>query len=281
LYKIYYFELKNNFSDARNYLISRTQSDYIFILDADEEIKKEYLIKLREILNFSHNKDVYFINIFENLNGIKSQELQARLFRNTNKIKYKYSVYENIYDSIEDNNLTYTTLDNINIEHFKFENIDKVKSSYSDLKRILENEISKEDLDINEKSYYILKLIHIYTTYYFIGYERVVYLINYFFEITKNNALKNSLFIPRNLHFNNYLIGMLYQNKDFQKMEEIAKNIYPFYNNSLNILYYLFIISLGKNNKEEALNYVNKAKNLILHKSYFKFEKIILDYIEN
>ncbi|GAA0085623.1 hypothetical protein UT300007_20620 [Clostridium sp. CTA-7] len=52
--KVYFKEWNNNFSEARNYSISLAQGEYIFIMDADQEMEKSEVNKLIEL--FSSNE---------------------------------------------------------------------------------------------------------------------------------------------------------------------------------------------------------------------------------
>ncbi|MGB9977613.1 tetratricopeptide repeat-containing glycosyltransferase family 2 protein [Thermovenabulum sp.] len=61
--KLYYFPWNNNFSEARNYSISFARGEYIFILDADEEVEKEEVKKIIEYFSSEEYKNYKTISI--------------------------------------------------------------------------------------------------------------------------------------------------------------------------------------------------------------------------
>ena len=58
--KVFDFEWKNDFSSARNFAISKANSDYIMMIDADDRMKEEDKLRLLE----------RFKKVSEGVNGI-------------------------------------------------------------------------------------------------------------------------------------------------------------------------------------------------------------------
>jgi glycosyltransferase involved in cell wall biosynthesis len=102
--KIYYFEWNDNFSEARNYSISKATGDWILIIDADEELVEERDGQIKKILEKCYYKGINTV-IIDNLNfltfDLKNYDefKLPRFFRN-GKIKYQFKVHNQpIYDS--------------------------------------------------------------------------------------------------------------------------------------------------------------------------------------
>src|SRR3990167_11538766 len=53
--EVYNFKWNDDFSDARNFSISKATKEWILVLDPDEKITKKGLIKIKELI--SDNKD--------------------------------------------------------------------------------------------------------------------------------------------------------------------------------------------------------------------------------
>lgn len=95
--KVYFHHWNNDFSSMRNKTISYAKGEWIFIIDADEElVKSEELISLvnsKGIKNFS--TIVLQVKSFNDLNNIEVAALNPspRLFRNDGKVEYVGAVH--------------------------------------------------------------------------------------------------------------------------------------------------------------------------------------------
>lgn len=142
--KPYYFEWDDNFSNARNYSISKANKEYILVLDVDEFIESEDIKRLKNIAStskadvFSLNQ-INFVNEIDNFNWFSIYTLKKeyhpvskgyflskifRFFRNINGIEYRGGIHENIGDSVSELALK-TKITDINIYHFGWLNDDK------------------------------------------------------------------------------------------------------------------------------------------------------------
>ena len=98
------FEIKweGDFSKARNFAKSKLNTDWIFQLDADEEIKFFDKNIFNEIVS-RENVAAFFVKI-ENIitRKVIKEDYQLRLFLNIKDLFWKYRVHEQITDSLFD-----------------------------------------------------------------------------------------------------------------------------------------------------------------------------------
>lgn len=92
--KVYFYEWKNDFSAARNFSISKAQGEWIFIIDADEELRAEDGKILYNFLCSKESKDYNTITILvKNLLDIENDNFSIvaseRLFRNDGTFCYE------------------------------------------------------------------------------------------------------------------------------------------------------------------------------------------------
>lgn len=100
--KIFYYKWDNNFSNARNYAISKAKGDWILFLDADEHFSNPLDIKfLNKLQEYNKRSDILAL-AFKHVNididtGKKSEEQYlVRMFRNKKNIRYKNAIHEYI-----------------------------------------------------------------------------------------------------------------------------------------------------------------------------------------
>ncbi len=113
--KIYHHPWEDSFSKARNYSLSYATSDWILILDADEELEREDACKLREAIN---DNDVNVITLpvfYKPKGGINlSVSSSERIFRNYNNIHYEGIVHNALIYSGSSKNV------NVSIYHYGY-----------------------------------------------------------------------------------------------------------------------------------------------------------------
>jgi len=135
--KIFDYEWKNNFSEARNYSLQHATKDWILILDGDETISycdlftiKEHIVIEKDYWGFAFTQRDYFDqkimgavscedDYYEESQSYvcyKSQQI-CRLIKNSDKVHFSYPVYEIAEESIKLNGgeFVYT---NIPIHHY-------------------------------------------------------------------------------------------------------------------------------------------------------------------
>ncbi|MFN4151714.1 MAG: glycosyltransferase [Candidatus Sericytochromatia bacterium] len=99
--KVFDFNWNDNFSDARNFALSKVETDWVLILDSDEVLKGNK-DKLREIINqdYKDKTPIFFLDIFSHTIYESKQfdyfQKQIRLFPKNTNIVFKNSVHEEI-----------------------------------------------------------------------------------------------------------------------------------------------------------------------------------------
>ncbi|MCM3574111.1 glycosyltransferase family 2 protein [Mesobacillus subterraneus] len=98
--RVFEFQWKHNFSEARNYAASKANGEWILVLDADEYVYRDHL---KEAILFLQNNnelfDIYAINIknFIGENGENViQNKHVRLYKNNNRIEFFRTVHEQL-----------------------------------------------------------------------------------------------------------------------------------------------------------------------------------------
>lgn len=117
--KIYHFEWNNNFSDARNFALSKVTQKWVLIIDADESISSKDLEKINSLLkgpqnaySFVTRNYVKFLNIEgvipcqgeyeeEGDNPGWCSSEKVRLFPWSDKIKFEGEVHELVEKSLD------------------------------------------------------------------------------------------------------------------------------------------------------------------------------------
>lgn len=98
--KIIHVKWEDDFAKARNIAIENAKSDWILFLDADEEIKKEDVGKIRPLLN-DDTVEAYILKFVSFLgtninNKVTEENYNFRLFRNNGRLRYIYPIHENL-----------------------------------------------------------------------------------------------------------------------------------------------------------------------------------------
>lgn len=95
--KIYFHPWNDSFSEARNHYLKYAKGDWIFQIDADEELVKEDIPRLREALQ-DRTIDAVMVEIFSRLKSGKSESVHCveRIFRNNGAIHYEGRVHEGL-----------------------------------------------------------------------------------------------------------------------------------------------------------------------------------------
>lgn len=162
--KVYDHFWKDDFSEARNFSLAKATKGWILVLDADEKITKNGLIKIKKIINkdksikkpkfknkkndilgYSFLQKTYMNEEFpfkfvktkdKNYAGYTYRRM-TRLFRNDKRIRFEYPIHETVINSIMRMGGRINPLD-INIDHYP---------------------LSKSKKDINDKNKLYLKLL--------------------------------------------------------------------------------------------------------------------------
>jgi len=110
--KVYKHKLDKDFSSQKNFLMSKCSGDYVFNIDADENIKPELIVNLKAILTANPEVDLYAIPRENTVEGITSGHIarwnwrinekgfinfpdnQLRIIKNNVGIKWQNKVHE-------------------------------------------------------------------------------------------------------------------------------------------------------------------------------------------
>lgn len=104
--KVYDFNWCNDFSKARNFSISKATKDWILVLDPDEKISKNDLVKLKRIISISDkdNKDILGYRLIQKTYyGRKTISVRGicKVFKNNKQIEFIYPIHETVKASIK------------------------------------------------------------------------------------------------------------------------------------------------------------------------------------
>ena len=146
--KVFDFTWTDDFSEARNFSISKAKKDWIFVLDADEVISPVDHQPLREIIAGAKHGDAAYLFLTRNYlvkeniigwianDGKYADEeagtgwmgsIKVRLFRNDNRIRFQYPVHELVEPSLKSAGITKNKC-NIPIHHYGKLNTKKTDS---------------------------------------------------------------------------------------------------------------------------------------------------------
>jgi glycosyltransferase involved in cell wall biosynthesis len=145
--KVYDFKWNNDFAAARNFSVSKAKGHWILVLDPDEIIDENDLIKLKKIilnkdktiLGYRLIQKTYYKNKIISIRGI------CRLFRNNPKIRFIYPIHETVRESIKALNERIGKT-GIIIKHYPRLNKDK-KNYYLKLLKIKKEKFPESNVD--------------------------------------------------------------------------------------------------------------------------------------
>ncbi|WP_143709797.1 glycosyltransferase family 2 protein [Paraclostridium bifermentans] len=147
--KVINHKWNNDFSEARNVSLEYATKDYILFLDADEEISKEDLKKLKALLSSKKLAEGYFFRLTNIINGIEVGEYAVfRFFKNKRKYRFRGKVHEQIANCIQKHNKD-KCIENIDIKiyHYGYDpNKVNIESKYKRNMGIL-NTYTEEEKD--------------------------------------------------------------------------------------------------------------------------------------
>jgi glycosyltransferase involved in cell wall biosynthesis len=96
--KVYFHPWEDSFSKARNQALQYAANDWIFQIDADEELVEDSGAKLREAVRDAGEADVVYVNIISTYSGgaREARHNFERLFRNNGLIRYEGIVHNRV-----------------------------------------------------------------------------------------------------------------------------------------------------------------------------------------
>ncbi|MFC6231951.1 glycosyltransferase [Paenibacillus allorhizosphaerae] len=259
---VYLHQWNGNFSDMRNISISYATGEWIFIMDADEEL--ETPSELISLLNNPKLKQYNTIRIREkNLLSLKLNKyvfhVQERLFRNDGAFKYKGTIHNQpVYKHP-------VLTEEIWLMHYGYINEDKdlMEKKFKRTASMLKKELEQD----SEHVYYRFQLARSYMMH---G-DEVLALE----EITKayESMKKQSkeLLIQRYYVFGEYA-RMSLSVKKYEQVIEICKEGLAYNQNYLDLYYYMGYAHLSLEQREEGIGHLEQYFHF-----YDKYNKNELD----
>lgn len=143
--KVYRHPWEGNFSTHRNQSISYASSEWIFIMDADEELKRESGSIIQEAVSEKDIDSVMGVTInFFNKRSSKALLYQVRLFKNNQNIYYQGSVHNQL------KGLRYTKKYPIYIYHYGYD----LEKEILKKKHIRTTELIKKQIEKEPNNYF-------------------------------------------------------------------------------------------------------------------------------
>jgi tetratricopeptide (TPR) repeat protein len=176
---VYNFKWNDNFSDARNFSLSKATKEWILVLDADESISPNDLTKIKNLLKNESNEsvDAYVLNIrnysndlgksgwvsSENDRYVESKSFQGyyahkaiRLFRNKGYY-FEGKIHETPYNSITSSNGKIFDSDII-MHHYGFANKNRELKKKESYILLLKERLEKKDFTEKKEDYILFEL---------------------------------------------------------------------------------------------------------------------------
>ena len=139
--KVYFHLWENSFSKARNQALQYATGDWIFQIDADEELMEGSGKRLRQVIEDAKEVDVVYVKIFCSYSNGAKKSLHnfERLFKNNGVIHYEGSVHNRVVGG------TKAFYSQIELWHYGYD-VDEEKSQEKFIRTtgLLKKEIKKD-----------------------------------------------------------------------------------------------------------------------------------------
>jgi glycosyltransferase involved in cell wall biosynthesis len=224
--KIFITEWKNDFSFSRNELIEKCNTDFIFMIDSDEELKETSIIHLKKLLSNIDYKKVYAPKVID-------------LYKNTEKIRYVSKIIPN-YIRFKGYLHEYPFSNHIKFEIHKIENIELIHYGYLNYEEKAKRNIYISEVSIKNSNNTLEKIKQycylIIENLRMSNFEKSKYLILDFLEIL-NKVDKFTIYNIKIVHLC-FLIAIksFISNNDIEFSRNIINISLEFYPDSQEIL---------------------------------------------
>lgn len=255
--KIFNYEWKNDFSDARNYAYKYVKNDWLFWIDTDEELILFDIKYLEKIIN-SDNESL-FINRFDILpNNEKGISLRCRFLRNLERNYF----YGKIHETPSKINELKSYIINQNIAIINHYPILKGKEERNI--KILESIINEKinEMELIDYSIYLAKEIENIS-------KKENILLNIFskFKYLKEEDIKkNNNF----LNFFNELIILYIRKEEYIKALDYCDLSLKYFPNNITVISMKGEIYFKLKNFEKSLFLYNQIMNLVKNNEFFR-----------
>lgn len=262
--KIYFHEWNNNFAEMRNISINYAKGDWIFILDADEEVANS-----EELLDLLHKDEVY-----EHYNTVLTKEKnffnsnhtdyniipQFRLFKNGRGFCYKGTIHNQpqyelpVYDS------------EILLLHYGYVSDDKelMKSKYERTYRMIKKELKNDPSNI----YLWWQLSRSSAMYgeHLQAYQEIKTAFDLYLDIEDTNKI-NHYYI-----FNDYA-RYCFKLEHYDELVKVCLEGLKYIPCNLDLLYFIAVGYEKQNNNLECIDALEAYIKAFESKSYLTFLK--------
>ncbi len=294
--KLFHKNWNNDFSEARNFSISKASSKFIIWLDADDRLDKPEILKKIKF-NFIEN-EIYALKLINSSDDTYSY--QIRIFPNLNNIKFQGKIHEQLIFPRVKFKIKY--LENIKIIHTGYENKETLKKKQLRNIEILNKIKDKtfyEYLQLAEsykilgnfdKSYYYFKKALNFTDIINENPELFCFIFVEIYKISEMLGLKNSdeilkkvekygIYFPLIFY---YLGRISFKKKEFTNAEKLFENFLKLHSLhrylnpvplkiDLSAIYFLAKVKIALKKFSEAKNLINELLKLDkLNKSYIR-----------
>lgn len=255
---IYNHEWKGSFSEARNYSFSLAKGEYIFMIDADEEINKEHITEIIKVFNEGKNDicNTYTIKLKnytdDNLDNYY-YSAQKRIFENNKEFYFRGNVHEQPVCS--------EYVQNLNVELLHYGYIDDEELQEGKFKRnseLLITELEKCK-DINMIIYYRFQLA---ASYYSHGdYYKALEQLHIYLSLIKQNwsEIKNTF----TLAYYNLAVDIYLNNNLYDRALEICNEALAIQPDYIDFIYYKAIIMYTEKKYNETIQYMCEYLRLL------------------
>jgi glycosyltransferase involved in cell wall biosynthesis len=265
---VFNYNWNNNFSEARNFSIMKARGEYIFIIDADEELEEK---GIDELINLFSNENYNEYNTFTfKIKNFKDSSLkqyginvQPLIFRNDALFFYYGSVHNQPYMKGPVKNL------DIYINHYGYimSNEEIKKRKFYRTGTLLKKELSKNADNI----YYWYQLAVSHGMYGDMdgALKYVEVYMKYMKDIEKEASIKHENLMPLNYAARTYLT--------FNKLDEVIKIcdvVLKQYPDLIDLVYYKAEVFLRRKNYSEAVKWFSEYLSLL---DEFKYHDIFND----
>lgn len=251
--KVYFYNWKGSFSDARNYSLSLAQGEYILLLDGDEEIDYSEISKI--VSKFSspgHKAYNTFTLKIKNYTDVNLKEYaiitQPRIFRNTPCFHYSGKVHNQPVFNLPVKHLP------VFITHYGYIMTEDIKDKkFHRTANMLKLELQKNPQNI----YYRFQLS---TSYAMHGdLKEALYQAEIYMRKIRLEQLSSADYI---MYYNNAAI-LYISSHLLNEASDICDEALEITPDFIDFIYYKALICYETGEYEDALEYVNKYLNMI------------------
>lgn len=270
--KIFNYQWNDDFSEARNFALKQATCDWIFIMDADEELDETSKPLLHQAIQYEEGV-ANFLFVREKIQDKFDIRIpQARLFRNYKGITYQNIVCENIFKSLKklvlENKRAYRVYP-IDINHFGFNQPDFTKKAKRNFD-LINLSVEKETNQIEKTRLLLRKLNYMKIIREDLNNIPLV-LQQAFNESAKITEIFLDFEDPMKI-MNTEIINNLILLNNFESAGKIIESVSRYYPNSLNLLYFKYLILTKQEKTKEAEDVLLTCKRLIQSNAYDHYE---------